>query len=117
MQANPSKFQAIFAKIKEEITISIANTNIVIEPVVLLLGVSIDNILSFDSHISNICLKAGRQLNVLRRLAHALDIPSKLAIYKSFIVSNFNYCMAPLWCRQYYQTRKATIPGFEICLQ
>ena len=38
------------------------------------------------------CNKAGRQLNVLQRLKGSLDYASRLSIYKSFIMSNFNYC-------------------------
>ena len=56
------------------------------------LGIEIDNGLKFDKHISNLCEKAGRQLNVLQRLKGSLDYASRLSIYKSFIMSNFNYC-------------------------
>ena len=38
------------------------------------------------------CNKAGRQLNVWQRLKGSLDYASRLSIYKSFIMSNFNYC-------------------------
>ena len=38
------------------------------------------------------CTKAGRQLNVLQRLKSSLDYDSRMVIYKSFIISNFNYC-------------------------
>jgi hypothetical protein len=54
--------------------------------------VDIDEKLNFTSHINKICRKAGRQINVLRRLATLLDTESKLAIFKAFVVSNFNYC-------------------------
>ena len=52
----------------------------------------IDDKLNFNSHDSNMCNKAGRQLNVLQRLKGSLDYASRLSIYKSFIMSNFNYC-------------------------
>ena len=45
-----------------------------------------------DGHISNMCIKAGRQLNALLRLKGSLDQDSRMAIYKSFIMSNFNCC-------------------------
>ena len=38
------------------------------------------------------CNKAGRQSNVLQRLKGSLDYASRLSIYKSFIMSNFNSC-------------------------
>ena len=34
-----------------------------------LLGVTIDNNLRFDKHVSNICLKANRKLSALTRVA------------------------------------------------
>ena len=57
-----------------------------------LLGVTIDFELKFNSHIANICKKASRQLNVLKRVGKYLNKLSKLTIYHSFILSNFHYC-------------------------
>ena len=56
------------------------------------LGVKIDNKLNFTEHISDVCIKAGQQLNILQRLKKVLDYKSRMVIYKSFIMSNFNYC-------------------------
>ena len=56
------------------------------------LGVDIDDKLNFNSHVSNMCNKAGRQLNVFQRLKGPLDYASRLSIYKSFIMSHLNYC-------------------------
>ena len=56
------------------------------------LGLNIDVKLDFREHVSQICAKAGRQLNVLRRLSRNLNFDSKLAIYNSFISSTFHYC-------------------------
>ena len=52
MIANPDKFKAIMLSSNE----------------IDLLGITIDNKLSFDSHIAKICRKASRQLNALKRL-------------------------------------------------
>jgi hypothetical protein len=42
--------------------------------------------------VSNICKKASRQFNVLKRIGIHLTKLGKLTIYYSFIMSNFNYC-------------------------
>ena len=55
-------------------------------------GVTVDNKLNFNDHIYTLCAKAGKQLNALQRLSKSLDKDSKLAMYKNFIVSNFNFC-------------------------
>ena len=48
--------------------------------------------LNFDLHISDICKKAARQINVLCRPSRYLSTETKLRIYKSFVRSNFSYC-------------------------
>ena len=57
-----------------------------------ILGIHIDSKLNFNGHIAFLCTKAGWQLNVLHRMRGSLDYVSRMAIYNSFIISNFNYC-------------------------
>ena len=95
MLANPHKFQAIFLNHKRkhvQENLNFGDVNITSEEHVKLLGVELDDRLSFDHHISDICRKAATQLNVLRRLSSLLDVPAKLAIFRSFILSNFKLC-------------------------
>jgi len=95
MQANPDKFQAIALGKKSKdhnLTFNVNGSNIPCDDDVKLLGVTIDFRLKFDIHISNICKKASRQLNVLKRIGKHLCKLGKLNIYYSFILSNFNYC-------------------------
>ena len=74
------------------LTIKVSDTQINCEDVVKLLGVDIDYQLNFDQHISNLCRKAGQQLNVLERLCPFLSRLNKLTIFHTFILSNSNYC-------------------------
>ena len=95
MQANPSKFQAFITGNNcdiSDITFNVAGAEIPPSTSVNLLGVEIDNRLTFSNHISNICAKAGRQLSALARLSKILDTETKLITFNSFILSNFNYC-------------------------
>ena len=95
MKANPDKFQALAIGKKsmdKNIVFDLAGNKIKCEKEVKLLGVTIDFELKFNSHISNICKKASRQLNVLKRLGKYLNKLGKLTIYHSFILSNFNFC-------------------------
>ena len=95
MKANPSKCQAIrFGKrgTRDITNFTFENTTIHCENSVVLLGIEIDHSLTFNTHIANICRKAARQLAVLKRLGHLLTRQGKLAIFKSFTTSNFNYC-------------------------
>ena len=47
------------------------------EETVKLLGVTLDNKLNFDTHISNLCKKAATQLNVLKRLRSFIGFEQK----------------------------------------
>ena len=99
MKVNPDKFQAIaIGKNTQSKNISFnLNGNIIkTEDEVKLLGVTVDYELKFNSHITNICRKASRQLNVLKRMGKYLNRLGKLTIYHSFILSNFNCC--PVIC-------------------
>ena len=95
MQTNPDKFQAIAVGKKvhdENISFNLDGNIIKCDVDVKLLGVTFGFMLNFNSHISNICKKASQQLNVLKRIGLHLNRLSKLTIYYSFILSNFNYC-------------------------
>ena len=66
MKANPSKFQAIVFKCrKNEEVLDLNIGDELIKPVSLvkLLGVLIDDNLSFNEHVSKLCVKAARQTN------------------------------------------------------
>ena len=96
MQANPGKFQATGVGKKthdKNLTLNVSDTHIKCEDVVKLLGVDIDYQLNFDEHISNLCRKAGQQLNVLKRLSSILSRLNKLTLFPHILIlSNFNYC-------------------------
>ena len=96
LQANPSKFQSMLLKNK---TVNADDFNIIVDNDILnltddmtVLGINIANKLNFNSHVSSMCNRAGRQLNVLQRLKDSLVYASRLSINESFIMSNFNYC-------------------------
>ena len=96
LAANPAKFQTMLVKsnsIKDtELNVTADNVSLPSSDTMKVLGIDIDARLTFDGHVSNMCIKAGKQLNVLQRLKGSLDQDSRMAIYKSFIMSNFNYC-------------------------
>ena len=72
--------------------ISDGNTIISSKERMKVLGIMTDDKFNFSEHISNMCIKAGMQLHVLHRLKGVLDYKSRMAIYNSFVLSNFNYC-------------------------
>ena len=96
MIVNPEKFQAIVVKkntkIKDSYTLNINDLTINSENSVKLLGIEIDNKLSFEQHISTLCNKASNQLNAIGRIQKFMGFKEKEVLLNSFVYSNFNYC-------------------------
>ena len=84
MKANPDKFQAIAIEKKtpksQNISFNLSGNKIVCEENVKLLGVTIDSDLNFDTHISEICKKASRQLNILKRVGKYMNKLGRLTL-------------------------------------
>ncbi len=85
-----------------------------------LLGVHIDQRLSFNYHITEMCKKASYQTRALARLYGMLNVESKLLIFNAIVVSNFMYC--PLvWhmcsVSDSKKGRKDTRKSFTLCSQ
>ncbi len=59
---------------------------------VKLLGVYFDQKLSYDYHVDELCHKSGRKLSVLARLTKTLDVASKMLLFHTIILSQFEYC-------------------------
>ena len=77
----------------ETVKLEIGSTKIETKNTVKLLGITIDNKLNFEEHISELCKKASMQLNAISRLHRFIDKEQKEALMNSFIFSNFNYCL------------------------
>ncbi len=92
MQSNPAKFQSISLGKTPQCNVAVDDVFIQSVPFIRLLGVSIDSDLKFNNHVSNICQKAGRNLNALKRVAKTLPTNVKLMLYKTYISSHLNFC-------------------------
>lgn len=91
MQANLKKFQAILLGKRDHDGCEgfvVRGVTMKCEDSVKLLGDTFDFLLNFNSHVSNFCKKAAKQINVLLRLSKYLNTETKLLIDKSFIRSN-----------------------------
>lgn len=96
MIANPGKFKAILVK-KNGIdttgtTLHINNKSVDSSREVLLLGVTIDNKLSFSLHISGLCRKAASNLNALKRFKKYISADDRILVANAYVLSCFNYC-------------------------
>ena len=58
----------------------------------IILGVIIDNKLSFDSHINRICKKAGQRLSAISWISAVIDSNKRQILLESMIKWQFSYC-------------------------
>ncbi len=94
MKANPEKYQGIAfgTKPDQPKKINVRGTDIKYSKEVKLLGIYIDSALTFSKQITVICKKASQQTCGIMRLSTIMRMDVKLAMYRTFILSNFNYC-------------------------
>ena len=59
---------------------------------VKLLGVTIDNKLTFGQHVDNICMKVNSKVKALSRLSCYINFKQASTLLNAIIMSNFNYC-------------------------
>ena len=85
LKANPEKFQSMLISSHsfdaDGLMIPVGNTIIPSMERMKVLGITIDDKLNFSEHISNVCIKTGRQLNVLERFKKVLVYKIRMAIY------------------------------------
>ena len=95
MISNPDKFKAIILtkdrKDNSNLQLNFCDKKIKTSDKVQLLGITIDQRLSFEQHISEICRKAPVSLNALKRLGSYLPVEAREAVVDAFL-ANFNYC-------------------------
>ena len=56
------------------------------------LGVTFDNQLNFNHHISEICKTASNKLHALARVSNYIDEDKRRILFNSYFSSQFNYC-------------------------
>ena len=56
------------------------------------LGVTIDNKLNFDEHVSKLCKKASQKIHALARISNFVSQDKLCIIMSAFIESQFGYC-------------------------
>ena len=108
LHANPKKYQVLVMtprnvdkEAKDECTLAIDNQKLKPTANLRILGVNIDDKLSFTEHISDICKKVSKKIGVLARLRNLISSKTKLQLYLSAILPHLTYCQT-VWhfCKQ-----------------
>ena len=103
MKPNPKKFQfMILGKgSRLPVILNINNIKIRESQKVMLLGLGIDNCLTFKDHIDTLCRNASYKLHALRRIRKYLTPDKAKVLYNAFINSQFSYAsIIWMFCRK-----------------
>lgn len=92
LKANPDKFHLLLSEQSQDHFIRVDCFNIRNSNTEKLLGIKIDNKLTFDPHVSDICCKVSQKLHALSRIAHFMMFNRRKEIVNAFILSQFGYC-------------------------
>ena len=92
LKMNADKCHLLITNNENEEHITIDDETIKSEKTVKLLGITIDNKLNFDEHISKILKKVNLKLHALARISHVLSSDKLRVVMKAFIESQFQYC-------------------------
>ena len=94
--ANKDKFQAMLGKNKRKETLDLClkvdNEEIEQTSILKLLGVNIDQQLTFSEHVRYISSKTSQKIGVLSRLKKLIPERAKLHLFKTSILPHLTYC-------------------------
>ena len=91
MKSNDDKCHLIVAN-HDDVSVRLNSETTEGEDSVELLGIHIDNKLTFSQHVTNLCKKGNQKLHALARISKLLSQDKLKLIMKTFIESQFNYC-------------------------
>ena len=89
LKANPEKSH--LTNSAQEIQINIGGIAIFISKCETLLGIHIDNKLTFEPHVRSLCKKAGQKLNASARITCSLTFDQRKFLLNAFITSRISY--------------------------
>ena len=90
LKANPQKSH-LLTNSAQEIQINIGGMTICNSKCEKLLGVHIDNKLTFETHVRALRKKASQKLNAFARIACSLKFDQRKLLLNAFITSQFSY--------------------------
>ena len=104
-KGNPDKYHLLVST-NEKTKINIGEFSIENSDCEKLLGVMIDNKMTFDRHVCDMCKKANRKINALARIAPFININKRRILMNSYFRLQFNYCPLIWMCHSRTNNRK-----------
>ena len=104
MKPNPKKFQFMILGKSSRLPFIFDINKITIrelQKLILLVGITIDNCLTFKDHVKTLCCNASYKLHALRRIKICLTPDTAKLLYNVFINSQFSYAsIIPMFSRK-----------------
>ena len=97
IKANPDKCHFL-RNSKSEVSLTIETQKIKNSKFEKLLGIKLDSKLNFNSHIHDICQKAGQKLNAISWITPFTDFAKRCLLVNAFSYSQFNYYQLVWMC-------------------
>ena len=88
----------MFVSPYEPVSVNVRGSTIESSSCEKLLGIFIDSNFTFEYHINRICRKTSQKLHALSRISKYISGDKKHLLFKSFIISQFNYCPIVWMC-------------------
>ena len=92
LKANPDKFHLLSSNPNPNISVKVDQYEISNSNCEKLLGIIIDNKLTFNNHVAGLCKKASQKLLALGRVSKYMNMNKRRTIMKAFIIAQFGYC-------------------------
>ena len=89
---NPDKCKLLVTNHGSEVSLKVDGETITCSNSVKLLGITVDNKLDFNEHVSLICSKVSKKLHALARISPFISTVNMRKIMKAFLESQFGYC-------------------------
>ena len=105
MKANPDKCHFL-CNSNSEVSLTMETQKIKNSKFEKLLRIKLDSKLNFNSHIHDICQKAGQKLNAISRITPYMDFAKRRLLVNAFFYSQFNYCQLVWMCHNQTNNNK-----------
>ena len=92
LKANPDKFHLLLSEVDESLSVNVNGFDISNSSSKKLIGILLDNKVSFKNHVTGLCTTASQKLHALSRISNYMDLLQRKIIVYAFILSQFGYC-------------------------
>ena len=92
LKPNLDKHHLLLNEVGENWVLKIASDTIKNKREEKVLGVTFDNKLTFESHVTKLCNTASQKLHALARISNLMSMEKRKIIMNAFITSQFGYC-------------------------